>query len=83
MTQSDFFMSHCENKHARFKYHDGTENTGVATTFFPNETGVYYFVQSGQLREFKEYMDRNDYETMRTMCSRLDLDALKSVELVD
>jgi len=82
MTASEFSASFCENKHARFKFHNGTELTGVATTFFSDEPDTYYLVVSNQLREFKKHMDANDYEIMRTMCSKLDLSALKSVELV-
>lgn len=80
MTLTEYSLTGCNNKHSKFEFADGTIATGVITTFFFDEPSAYYFVKTSNMREFKEYMDRNDYTKMKMLCEQVDLRQLQSAK---
>jgi hypothetical protein len=83
MTQIEYLQSGCDNKHCKFTFKSGEIAYGVLTTYFQNEPNKYYLVRSPQMIEFKKYMDSNDFNNMKKLCSPIDLSDLVKAELLD
>jgi len=83
MTELEYIDSGCENRHCLFTFANGDEVSGVITTFFLKEPSKYYLVRTPDMLKFKEYMDKNDYEKMKSLCIPTDLKDIIDVERME
>lgn len=83
MTQLEYLLSGCNNRHCKFTFKNGEIAYGVITTYFLNEQDNFYLVRSLQMIEFKKYMDNDDFKKMKELCSPVNLDDLLKAEILD
>lgn len=74
MTESEYIFSGCHNFNCEFTLKDGRKLPGLVLDLFPDtELGVYYYVPTNKLIEFKKYNESRDNDKMRTICRKIDL----------
>jgi hypothetical protein len=73
MIESDYALNDGNNHLCEFTFLNGVKVHGVITTFFPFEPRKYYLVKASVMREFKPFMDSNNYEEMRKLCVPINL----------
>ena len=71
MTENIF--SPYEGKYCKFTLRNGNTITGVLSSFL-GDMRAYQFVPSIKMIEYQPYMDRGDFESMRPLCSDIEID---------
>jgi hypothetical protein len=79
MTKLELENSGCENKLSIIHFKNGNESYGVISTFLNNEN--YQLATNNHMVEFKTYMDINNIDKMKTLCSNIDLNEIISIVL--
>lgn len=80
MTREEYFFSNCENRHSLFTFKDGRKVSGVINSFIINKPESYQLVTTDKMLDFKKFMDKRDYENMKTLYEEINLSDIDSVE---
>lgn len=81
MTETEFALSGCFNKHCKYIFDTGEIAYGVIT-LFSDSPNVYYLVRSNNMIAVKDATDKNELSLAKSLSEKINIHRLKQATLL-